>query len=221
MTSFTGTVWHLNRDLLARIHDLPFNRELAAGTLAPDRFKAYMIQDSLYLKEYGKALALAAARMRDPADLEVFAGSAIGTAVVERSLHESYFATFGISSEEAAAAEPSPTCFAYTNFLLATAQTGSVEELVAAILPCFWVYWDVGKAIEDKAGPDNPYSKWVETYADPQFGEAVRKVITITDRLADAATEPTRERMALAFKRSTQYEWMFWDAAYRLEGWPV
>ena len=27
--------------------------------------------------------------------------------------------------------------------------------------------------------------------------------------------------MHRAFRRSCQYEWMFWDAAHRLEGWPV
>jgi len=218
---FTETAWTANADLIRRIHALPFNRDLAAGTLAKERFQEYMIQDSLYLVAYGRALAIAAARARTPAEVEFFAESAKVAIVVERALHEGFFKRFGIDPAEAAAAEPSPTCFGYTNFLLATAQTASVETLVAAILPCFWIYWDVGKAIDATAAPDNPYRAWIDTYSDEGFATATKRVIAITDDLADAASPAERARMAQAFRWSCRFEWAFWDAAWRLERWPA
>ena len=93
--------------------------------------------------------------------------------------------------------------------------------LVAAILPCFWIYWDVAGAIVASAAPDNPYRAWIDTYADPRFGEAVRAAIAIADRAAEAATPQIRDAMLAAFTRSAQYEYLFWDGAYQRRGWPA
>lgn len=221
MTSFSVIAWDDTAHLRGMIIDLPFNTELAAGVLSEQRFRFYMIQDSLYLEQYSRALATAAAKAPDPAAMERFAAAAEQALVVERELHAGFFKKFGIGAIEAAAAEPSPTCAAYTNFLLALAHVGSYPELVAALLPCFWIYWDIGKQIATAAAPDNPYRAWIDTYSDPAFGAEVEAVIAIADRTAAAATEDQRARMLDAFKRSCQYEWMFWDAAYRLETWPV
>ncbi len=116
--------------------------------------------------------------------------------------------------------EPSPDCLGYTSFLLATAYHEPWEVLVAALLPCFWIYWDVGSRIARHAAADNPYRAWIDTYADEAFGEAVRTVIGITDRAAEATTPAIRARMMTAFVRSTQYEFLFWDGAYQQRGWP-
>ena len=221
MSTFTGHAWAATASLRAAIVELPFNRELAAGTLSRERFQHYMIQDALYLEQYSRALAVAAAKAPDADAMQRFAHAAEEALVVERALHGGFFETFGIDPNQAAAAEPSPTCYGYTNFLLSVAHVGSYEELVAAILPCFWIYWDVGNQIAKEAGADNPYQAWIDTYSDPGFGEAVDAVIAITDRTAATSTDARREAMLRAFKRSTQYEWMFWDSAYRLAGWPI
>ncbi len=221
MSTFSSRAWQDIAALRQRIYDMPFNRELAAGTLSEPRFQFYMIQDALYLEQYSRALAIASAKAPDAAAMEQFARSAQGALVVERALHEGFFEKFGVAASEAAKAEPSPTCIGYTNFLLSVAHQSSYEELVAAVLPCFWIYWDVGNRIAKEARDDNPYQAWINTYSDPGFGEAVEAVIAITDRAASAATGERQDAMLKAFKRSTQYEWMFWDSAYRLEAWPV
>ena len=140
---------------------------------------------------------------------------------VEQALHERYMAQFGVDPARLATAEPSPDCLSYTSFLLATAYHDPWEILLAALLPCFWIYWDVGTAIARKAAADNPYRAWIDTYADEGFGEAVRTVIGITDRAAAAASQSVRDRMMAAFIRSSQFEWLFWDGAYQQRGWPV
>ena len=150
-----------------------------------------------------------------------FAQSAREAIVVERALHESFFRKFGIPPDVAERTEPSPTCFSYTNFLVATAYHAPYEILVAALLPCFWIYWEVGKHIMDRAAPDNPYQAWIDTYADEAFGAAVRDVIAIADHVAAGASDTVRADMFAAFARATRLEWMFWDSAYRLERWPV
>src|SRR5439155_3247055 len=112
-------------------------------------------------------------------------------------------------------------CLAYTSYLTAADYNQHWEVLVAALLPCFWIYWDVGRAIAADAAPDNPYRAWIDTYADERFGEAVQKVIAISDRTAEATTAATRAQMLAAFRRACQYEWLFWDGAYQRRSWPL
>jgi thiaminase (transcriptional activator TenA) len=203
------------------IQTLPFNIELAAGTLGRERFQHYITQDALYLGQFSRTLAIAAAKAPDASTLQAFAHSALGAVAVERALHEHYLRAFGVDPATLANAESAPDCLAYTSFLLATAYHDPWEVLVAALLPCFWIYWDVGCDIAGRAAPDNVYRAWIDTYADPGFGEAVQGVIATADRAADGATEAIRVRMLAAFVRATQYEWLFWDGAYHRRGWPL
>jgi len=219
--SFSGDAWQRILPLYAAILELPFNRELAAGTLARERFTFYLLQDAHYLTYFGRALAITAGRAPDVDALIQFAGSAREAVVVERALHEGFFRDFGISPAEAAATEPSPTCAHYTHYLLALAHNAPYEVSVAALLPCFWIYWEVGKHLLATAQPGNPYQAWIDTYADEAFAQGVRKVIAISDRIAAEATPAIRDQMHQAFRRAAQLEWMFWDSAYRLERWPV
>ncbi|MSO75658.1 MAG: thiaminase II [Alphaproteobacteria bacterium] len=221
MTGFSDAAWARITGLRHAIHDLPFNRELAAGTLAPERFQGYITQDALYLGQYARCLAIAASKAPDADTLGAFAHYALGALSVEQALHERYFAEFGLAPSTLAQAEPAPDCLAYTSFLLATAYHEGWEVLVAALLPCFWIYWDVGRAIKTRAAHDNPYRAWIETYADPAFGAAVEAVKIAVDKAAAGASAATRARMLAAFIRSSQYEWLFWDGAYQRRGWPV
>jgi thiaminase (transcriptional activator TenA) len=220
MTQFSEAAWQRTVGLREAIDVLPFNTELAAGTLSRERFQAYIVQDALYLGQYSRVLAIAGVKGPDGATLQAFGRCALEAVAVEQALHERYLTEFGVDPARLADAEPSPDCLGYTSFLLATAYHDPWEVLVAALLPCFWIYWDVGSRIAKRAGSANPYRAWIDTYADEGFGEAVRTVIDITDRAASATTPAVQARMMTAFVRCTQYEWLFWDGAYQRRGWP-
>jgi thiaminase/transcriptional activator TenA len=221
MTQFSEAAWQRTERLRAAIHALPFNTELAAGTLSRERFQGYIIQDALYLGQYSRALAIAGARAPDHNALHAFASSALEAVQVEQALHETYLKNFGLDATQLDEMQASPDCLGYTSFLLAAAYHDPWEVLVAALLPCFWIYWDVGTTITRRADAANPYRAWIDTYADPSFGEAVRTVIGITDRAAQRASSAVRDRMMTAFIRSSQYEWLFWDGAYQQRDWPA
>lgn len=221
MTTFSDRAWVSIAGLMEAIYDLPFNRELASGTLDPARFRYYIQQDSLYLEAYSRALSFAAARAPDAAAMSEFSAGAKTAIAVEQALHAGVMRELGVTPQEVASAEMSPTCAGYTDFLLATAALGSYAELVAAILPCFWIYREVGRHIAERAPENNRYTPWIDTYADEAFAAATDRVIALTDRAHDRASEPERAAMLKAFQRCAQYEWMFWDSAYRMERWPV
>lgn len=218
--TFSKDAWARIEPTYQKILAMPFNQELAAGTLSRERFTHYMLQDAHYLVHFGKALAVTGSRAPEPDAMIQFTHSAESCVIVERALHEGFFKDFGISATTAAATQPSPTCSHYISYLLATAYNAPYEVSVAALLPCFWIYGEVGKHLLGIAADNNPYQAWIDTYADEAFEQGIKRVIAIADSSAADTTPQIRDQMLEAFERATLLEWMFWDSAYRLESWP-
>ncbi len=217
---FSRTLWDDNLARYEAIVAMPFNAELAEGSLQIDAFRRYIVQDAHYLEGFARALALAAAKADAAEQVAMLAGSAAGAIHVERSLHETYFKQFGVTQDELAVTEPSPICSHYVSFLLATAALEAFPVIVAALLPCFWIYREVGQSIAARSAQDNPYRAWIDTYSGEAFDAAVSRMVGLTDDLARGASDGNRMRMARAFAKSTELEWMFWDSAYRDARWP-
>lgn len=205
-------------NILAAIQQLPFNLELAKGSLAREKFIFYLQQDAIYLAEFSRALALTAGRLSNKSMSTSFIQFALGAINAEKELHQYYFKLFDVNH---ALLRASPSCYAYINFLLQQASLNTVEEAVAALLPCFWIYQEVGKSLAQLSHPNNPYQAWIDVYAGDDFALSVAEVIAITDELSTHASIKTQEKMLAAFKRATQYEWLFWHSAYRQEQWLI
>jgi thiaminase/transcriptional activator TenA len=218
---FSREAWDRNAHAYDVIRTMPFNAALAAGTLSEQRFKHYITQDAHYLIGFGRALALAAAKAPNPDRIVQFVKAAEEAIVVERALHGSFFEQYGITPKVFAGTPLSPACHHYVSYLLATAYAEPYEVVLGALLPCFWIYAEVGRDIHARAAANNPYQAWIDTYAGEEFHTVVRAVIAATDEAADAASPQLRLQMHAAFSRATQLEWMFWDSAYRLESWPA
>lgn len=219
--TFSQDAWARNKDLFELTLRMPFNRELAEGVLSEARFRHYMIQDAHYLVAFGRALAVAAARADDADTVVQLAGAAQEAVVVERALHDGFMKQYGISAETFARTPLSPTAEHYTSYLMATAWGAPWPVALSALLPCFWIYAEVGRAIHQDSVSDNPYQAWIDTYAGEEFHAAVRAMLNTVDRVAAATDPATRELMHEAYTKAARLEWMFWDAAYRMEGWPV
>ena len=216
--TFTSTLWSDIESIYGAILNQPFIKELEEGSLSRERFVFYMKQDSLYLQDFSRALAIAGARAPNVPAMQSLYEFAAGVIVVERALHETDFRDFDVELD----VERSPACFTYGEFLLSTASLASYAEAVAALLPCFWIYREVGASIIENARANigsNPYARWIETYSGEDFDRSVQRAIALTDEAAEAASEAEREGMRRAFRRSAQLEWMFWDSSYRLEAW--
>ena len=151
----------------------------------------------------------------------MFAAHAQSALNVERSLHEAYFAAWGLAPEEVEATAPTPTTLAYTSYLLRVAGTGTFEELIGAILPCYWIYWEVGKTLVATGSPNAVYQRWIDAYASEQFANAVQRVLDAANRSTADLPESRLALIRRHYLTASRYEWMFWDAAFRMEAWPV
>ena len=219
--AFSGAAWAADAAAYETIRTMPFNADLAAGTLDPKRFRHYIVQDAHYLIGFGRALSLAAAKAPDPDGIVRFSRAAQDAIVVERALHGGFFRDYGIAPETFSATPLTPACDHYVSWLLATAYAEPFEVMCAALLPCFWIYKAVGDDIFARAAPDNPYRAWIDTYAGEEFAAAVAAMIAATDAAALGASLGLRERMHRAFAHATRLEWQFWDSAYRDAGWSL
>jgi len=162
-TAFSAEAWDRNVRVYEVIRTMPFNAALAAGSLSEARFKHYITQDAHYLIGFGRALTLAGAKAPNPDRIVQFAKSAEGAIVVERALHGSFFQQYGITSEVFAQTPHSPACHHYVSYLIATAYAEPYEVLLGALLPCFWIYAEVGRDIHSRAAAANPYQAWIDT----------------------------------------------------------
>ena len=200
----------------------PFLDELHNGSLPINRFTYFILQDYVYLLDFAQVLCQGGAKSPNLETLELFCRHALGAVEVERSFHASFGKTLGLSRKQLDAVPKAPITQAYIGHLQSVARGGSLSELVAAVLPCYWIYGEVGRRLY-KNRPRKPkiYREWIETYASESFWKPVREQIQLTDRLGAAASADEKKRMNEHFVLSSRYEFMFWEQAYRLESWPV
>ena len=218
---FTTKLWRAIQPINDALKTHPFLTGLVSGDLDRERFAYYLVQDALYLVEFAQALSALAAFAPDPADAAMFNRHAADAIAVENALHGGLIVDLGLDSAQVKAAELAPTCRAYVSHLKSSVLGRPFHEGLAAVLPCYWIYHDVGQRLAAHGSPDPLYARWIATYGGTEFDAVVRQVLNLTDRLAPTLTPDQRAAMIQRFVLSSRYEWMFWDMAFRCETWPV
>ena len=218
---FTDTLWQSIEGIYTRILEHPFIGGLKDGSLDEEAFKFYVVQDALYLQEYARGLALLGAKAEEDDQLILFCQQAETAIVVERTLHESFFAQWNLTDEEVYKTPRAPNNLFYTSYLLRVAFERPYHEGLGAFLPCYWIYLEVGKELE-KSGSSNPlYQQWIETYSSEEFEDAVNTVKAVTNSVAERLTDAQREKMREHFIVTSKLEYLFWDMGYHRLAWPV
>ena len=209
--NFSKLVWTENQDLYNKIIQQPFNQELSQGILATDKFSYYIEQDSLYLKDFAKALAGIACKLSPPDEISQFIDFAKGAIVAEQEVVHEYFRK---ELKQQTINKVSLACIGYTSYLLRCVSSEAVEVAMAAVTPCFWVYNEVGKHIKQHSVANNPYQNWVDAYAGEEFSTGVNKMLALVDKYYKNANSETQQLMLQAFKNSMIWEYRFWEDSY-------
>lgn len=212
---FSERAWLHVADRYADICRHPFVTGLADGTLPDEVFARYLADDAHYLAGYARTLARIASRLDDVDDVGTWATLAAGAVAAERTLHLGELAQRGLDVDGRA---PSPTCATYLEMLGEHALHSPVEVAVAAVLPCFRVYVEVGRHVAAAAGglDRHPYGPWIATYDSAEFEASVARAERTADRLAAGST--SEGAMLTAYADATDLEWRFWDEAWRAAG---
>jgi hydroxymethylpyrimidine/phosphomethylpyrimidine kinase len=208
---FAAQLWAEAAKDLDSIYALDFIRGLASGSLPEKEFGYYLAQDAIYLNGYSRVLARTSAMAPTEAEQLFWARSAAHCLEVESELHRSWLSTRTVE------AELGPVTKSYVDHLTAASASGSYAVLAAAVLPCFWLYAEVGKTLYAEflaAGEPaaHPYAEWLRTYADEDFAAATRQAIAIVDNAGRTASAGDRAAMVTAFSQSCRLEVDFFDA---------
>jgi hydroxymethylpyrimidine/phosphomethylpyrimidine kinase len=217
--SFTASAWQEIAGWRSALAGMPFIRGLADGSLPSEAFGFYLAQDAAYLVEFARALSVASHLAPTRAAQTFFAGSAHQALEVESVLHRDW-----LSRHDAAQDVPvSPVTAAYTDHLLAVGSRDGYPVLVAALLPCYWLYAHVGTMVLAEAGDldVHPYGQWIGTYADPGFQEATAIACDLVDQAASSADATSRVQMSTMFVRSSIHEYLFFDQGMSQPRWPT
>ncbi|MBQ5364275.1 MAG: TenA family protein [Bacteroidales bacterium] len=210
-SSWTRQAWDAALPIYNQILDHPFIKELSAGTLAPDKFDRYLAQDELYVGNYGRQMFELAELIPDPVQHDMFYAFAKEGIEGEKAMHALLIDRFGIDTQ----VQPSQVTAAYNAHTEAAIRSGSKEIGLAAMLPCMWVYNEVGLHILRTAAVEgNPYREWIQEYGNEAFTAGVAQVLELADSYAAAAPEDIRERMTSAYIEATRFEYLFWDYGY-------
>lgn len=219
--SFATHLRQLGEPIWAAELKHPFVAGLGDGTLPTERFRFYMEQDYLFLLAYCQVFALAAAKSPDEATMSRFAGLLDATLHTEMDLHRDYAARLDLTPEEMESAEPAPTCYAYTRHLLYTAESGTLADIAAAILPCMWGYYEIASTLKARGLPEAQplYHEWIEMYSSEEFGNLAEECRVLVDSLVEGFPPRELKRLEPIFLTSSRYEYAFWEMAWTEERW--
>lgn len=220
-TGFSAELWEQITPTFEAILAHPFLTGIVDATLEPERFVHFIEQDGMYLRAYARALSYTAGHAELPADTALFTTSAARAIAVEQGMHAELLEGFGVDPSRPELTALPPSAALYVNAILRHTAAGPFSQAVASVLACFWIYAEVGKVLIEQGSSDPRYQRWIDTYGEPEFAATVDSVLDIVDRLGTEVGAAERERMAAIFREGCRMEWMFWDAAWRRETWPI
>ena len=169
------------------------------------------------MEGFARTVAMALAKAPDSETLEELSHRVLTP--VERPLHHKLLAESEVTLTSIYEAGPSPTNTAYVNHMVKTASLYGLGPTAAALLPCPWTY----HLLKDEVGAsDHPlYSQWTEFYVAGFLENSVAAWRKFVDQAALTAGPAELNDMRRAFITSSQYEYMFWEAALSRESWPI
>jgi thiaminase (transcriptional activator TenA) len=209
---FSDRLWSAIAGIYAETLKHPFLTGLTDGTLPKDRFDFYLKQDSLYLVAFAEALGVLASKAPRVDWMITLNQHAIDCVKTERQLHESLL-------RGAAAKTMAPVNYAYSNHFLATVHRKPFAEGLCALLPCYWIYWEVGRELRKRGSRNKDYAKWIEQYSSEEYGKTVQLVLDMINEESARLDEERKQSCVDLFVTSSRYEYLFWDMAWRLEAW--
>lgn len=219
---FTDYLYENSKEIWDKYLEHPFLKEIGEGTLDKEKFRKYLIQDYLYLIEYAKVYAMACVKSRNLKELKMFNEGIAGSIENETANHIMYLRDdFGENIDEIEYKYKfNLTNESYTSYMKSISLTGTVEDIVAGVLPCTWSYGYIGLKLKEKYKDKlegNFYKSWIETYAGDEYSKCTNEWIDFTNELCNDLSDERKEQLKDIFVRASMYELEFWNMAYKGE----
>ncbi|EHO46182.1 thiaminase II [Lentilactobacillus kisonensis] len=219
MSTITQQMRHQAEPLWQASFNHPFIKELVTGKLPMTEFRYYLKQDRFYLQNFATLHGKIAEQLTDPAIKQFLYAGATGLDDSEKEVRIEFFQQLAITPAEIKQTQIAPNAYNYVSHMYHELYVGSPRRACAALLPCYWLYNDLGKQLISNGSPVKLYQEFIETYNSPEFTEATNTMIAIVDQLGKDADPDEKAAMITAFVRSSYFELHFWEMAYEEQKW--
>ncbi len=205
---WSEVAWNASALLIEEMRNTAFVQGLVDGTLPVAAFSHYLQQDVIYMANYGEEMRLMSEMLGDDETGQLFSRLSADAVESEYALHEMLCERFDVH-HNAEASVVTKDYIAHTRCLV---DEGRIALALAALLPCFKVYNELGRyMIERCRKDDNPYLDWIHTYSSPLMDECVSVVSAACDAYVASMTQEERLQMLDAYVRSVEYEVQFFN----------
>lgn len=195
----------------------PFVREMAEGTLPLEKFRRYMLQDYIYLRNYMKVFAAILLQSEDFEEIRFLCGEMSNTVEETFRTHIPYMKRLGITEAEIRDTVAHPDNSAYTQYMLRTAQAGDVLTGLILLLNCSWSYAYIAENMAERyvgAVGRGSYGAWFSAYLSAEYRQANQALIDRIDRMAEDSSEERAQELCGIFGKCCLFDLRFWDAVY-------
>lgn len=214
---FTDKLFSAVQEIWEEYLEHPFVKGIATGTLDKEKFKNYLIQDYLYLKDYSKVFCVGIIKATTMEEMRFYYNSIQGTMNDETAVHIEYLKGFGYDEVEIEREKNHMVTSSYVSYMQAQALTGGLKEITAAVLPCTWSYSYIGRYIKENYSDsyeNNFYKPWIDVYSSDDYTVFTDQWIDYTNNLCKDLSEEEEEKLIDIFRLSSIYEMQFWDMAF-------
>ncbi|MCQ4086587.1 thiaminase II [Saccharibacillus sp. JS10] len=220
--SFTTELRQGADSIYNAIFEHPFVRGIANGTLSSEQLIHYVKQDFEYLNVYMRIYGIAISKCEEREQIQMFNEQIAFILNSEIHPHQNFCERAGVTYESLQGYSLAPSAHHYTRHMLNVAHEGSLEDILAALLPCPWTYQEIGQRLleEVKPTPEHPFYEWIHFYAN-FASDVTEKMRLWLDEWAESLSEARKNKLREHFDNSCRLEYEFWDMAFTLEEWKV
>ena len=194
-----------------------FVSQMADGSLSPEIFKTYLLQDYVFVNDLVPLAAQGIAKAPNLDAASIFNGFLVGVLDPENDLFMRFFDELGATKEDYSSAKASPTTQAFGDFLVRTSLEGTFDEIALVLYVTEGTYLDWGtRLIEEGADPNNAvYREWIDLHGPAVLGS----LVSWLESYINNHSQITEERADYLFHTALRYEFLFWESAYDDEKW--
>lgn len=197
----------------------PFVKGIENGDLDIKLFENYIIQDSIYLKEYARVFALGMYKSKKLKDLQIFYKILSFVESNENSTRAKYLKEFNITDDEIENIVPRKETQDYIDFMINTAENHDVPEILMAVLPCMFSYCYIFREVAKNTASvshENKYWDFINDYISERYLQWCLEWGEYTNNLCIDFEEERKKKLIDIFRKSSEHEMKFWDMSNTL-----
>lgn len=191
----------------------PFLAEMGEGTLDRQRFYDYIVQDSIYLRDYLKAFAMGIFKADSLKQMQVFYSVLGFVNDSENATRLQYLRDCGKTDADVETVPKSAACAAYTKFLIDTAQNEAVPEILMAVMPCMVGYYYVFDSLLKRypSVKETYFAPLVADYTSEFYKQCCDEWMVYCNEVCSGLPAARKKKLIGIFEEASAQELYFWE----------